>query len=120
MANLFEMLSDTKACSDDVQRLNVALISEKDAINLYTQLAQQTDNPLVAEILLDIAKEEKVHVGELLKCITIIDPEYAAALKDGANEVDKFSKEQKSSKSEDSESEDEEEFDDEDDIDEYV
>ena len=128
MIYITEMLINTNECSDDIQRLNLAIIGEKDAINLYIQLAQKTDNPLVAEILMDIAKEEKVHVGELMKCITLIDPEYASSLKDGAKEVEEKTKNHKDSESEESDedsdesdedSEDYEDFDD-DDIEKYV
>ena len=49
---------------DDEQILRIAIASEISAINLYKQLANNTDNEIVKKILLDIAGEEKVHIGE--------------------------------------------------------
>jgi len=48
----------------DVELLRVGMIAELDAINLYDQLAAMATNPDIKEILLDIAKEEKTHLGE--------------------------------------------------------
>ena len=48
----------------DQEILRLGMIAELDAINLYEQLAAMTQNEKVKAILLDIAKEEKTHVGE--------------------------------------------------------
>jgi len=48
----------------DKEILRAGIIAELDAINLYEQMAASTDNKDLKEILLDIAREEKTHVGE--------------------------------------------------------
>lgn len=44
--------------------LRAAIIAELDAINLYEQMAALTDDADIKKVLLDIAREEKTHVGE--------------------------------------------------------
>ncbi|MDZ4383205.1 MAG: ferritin family protein, partial [Thermodesulfovibrionia bacterium] len=44
--------------------LRAGIIAELDAINLYEQMAALTTNENIRKILLDVAKEEKTHVGE--------------------------------------------------------
>ena len=40
--------------------------AEYEAIQLYMQLAESTDNKLAVEVLKDIADEERVHPGDFL------------------------------------------------------
>jgi rubrerythrin len=48
----------------DNEILRVGIIAELDAINLYEQMAAMTGNEHIKKTLLDIAKEEKTHMGE--------------------------------------------------------
>ncbi len=48
----------------DMEILRSAIIAELDAINLYEQMAAMTEDGKLKEILLEVAKEEKTHVGE--------------------------------------------------------
>ena len=48
----------------DKEILRAGIIAELDAINLYEQMAALTTNKNIRKILLDIAREEKTHVGE--------------------------------------------------------
>ena len=48
----------------DKEILRAGIIAELDAINLYEQMAALTENKNIRKILLDIAREEKTHVGE--------------------------------------------------------
>ena len=68
--------------------LRVAMIAELDAVNLYEQLAQVVDNEDVKKVLLDIAKEEKTHVGEFQALLLKIDKEQALELEKGRKEVE--------------------------------
>jgi rubrerythrin len=68
--------------------LRAAIIAELDAISLYEQLAQATDSENIKEILLDIAKEEKTHVGELQTLLLKVDKEQALELEKGRKEVE--------------------------------
>jgi len=72
----------------DKEILRVGVIAELDAISLYEQLAQATENKEIKNILLDIAKEEKTHVGEFQALLLKIDKEQASELENGKKEVE--------------------------------
>jgi rubrerythrin len=76
----------------DKEVLRVGIIAELDAINLYEQLAQATENKEIKNILLDIAKEEKTHVGEFQALLLKIDKEQVSELENGKKEVEEKSK----------------------------
>ncbi len=71
----------------DAELVRIGLIAELDAINLYEQLAMQAKDPLVKKMFMEIAYEEKEHVGEFLELLKRLDKEQIKALEDGANEV---------------------------------
>ena len=68
--------------------LRFAIIAEFDAISLYEQLAASTDSEAIREVLLDIAKEEKTHVGEFQTLLLREDEEQVQELKHGKEEVE--------------------------------
>jgi len=74
----------------DREILRVAVIAELDAINLYEQLAAATENETLKEILLEVAKEEKTHVGEFQTLLLKIDKEQVEELKKGQEEVEEI------------------------------
>jgi rubrerythrin len=76
----------------DQEILRVGLIAELDAINLYQQLADMTENANIKKILLDIAKEEKTHVGEFQALLLKQDKEQRKELEEGEKEVDELTK----------------------------
>ena len=59
----------------DKEILRIGIIAELDAINLYEQMAALTNNENIKIILLDIAKEEKTHVGEFQTLLLEQDPQ---------------------------------------------
>lgn len=74
----------------DMEILRVGLIAELDAINLYEQLAAVTENDKIKAVLLDIAKEEKTHVGEFLALLLTMDQEQKEELEEGRKEVEEL------------------------------
>jgi rubrerythrin len=72
----------------DREILRLAIIAELDAINLYEELAATTDNEEIREILLDVAREEKTHVGEFHTLLLREDDEQIEELKKGKEEVE--------------------------------
>jgi rubrerythrin len=88
----------------DKEILRLAIIGELDAVSLYEQLSETAKNEKVKKTLLDIAKEEKRHIGELQALLKELDPEYKEELKKGKEEI-------KKAFSEDDDDEDEEEKD---------
>lgn len=69
-------------------RFNIA--AEYEATQLYQQVAEATDNELVKKVVLDIADEERVHAGELLKLLIHLCPNEAKHYADGAKEVEEM------------------------------
>jgi len=67
----------TKVKKESLNReiLRAAIIAELDAINLYDQMAALTDDPDLKKVLLDIAREEKTHVGEFEIMLLRLDAE---------------------------------------------
>jgi rubrerythrin len=74
----------------DNEILRVGIIAELDAINLYEQLAAMTSNEVIKKILLDIAKEEKTHVGEFQTMLLKKDSEQVKELEEGKKEVEEL------------------------------
>jgi rubrerythrin len=74
----------------DKEILRAGIIAELDAINLYEQMAAMTENEDIKTILLDIAKEEKTHVGEFQSLLLINDKEQEKELEEGKKEVDEL------------------------------
>ena len=76
----------------DKEIIRVGIIAELDAINLYEQLAALTKDNLLKFVLLDIAKEEKTHVGEFQALLLKKDQQQVEELAQGLDEIQKFSK----------------------------
>ena len=74
----------------DKEILRTGVIAELDAINLYEQMAAMTKNKDIKKILLDIAKEEKTHVGEFLTLLLKKDGEQGVELEQGKKEVEEL------------------------------
>jgi rubrerythrin len=72
------------------QILRVGIIAELDAVNLYEQLAARAKNEKIKKVLLDIAKEEKTHVGEFLALLSELDKQQKEELKKGKEEVEEL------------------------------
>ncbi|MBW2987160.1 rubrerythrin [Candidatus Woesearchaeota archaeon] len=72
----------------DKEVLRIAIIAELDAVSLYEQLAAMTKNKDIKAILLDVAKEEKTHVGEFQTLLLKIDKEQVKELEEGRKEVE--------------------------------
>jgi len=81
-------LDKVKAKDLDKEILRAAIIAELDAINLYEQMAALTQNKNLRKILLDVAGEEKTHVGEFQALLLEEDKEQAKELEEGRKEVE--------------------------------
>jgi len=77
---------------EDIDReiLRAGIIAELDAINLYEQMAALTQKADIRKVLLDIAKEEKTHVGEFQTLLLKLDTEQELELEAGRKEVEKL------------------------------
>jgi rubrerythrin len=68
--------------------MRVGMIAELDAVSLYEQLAAMTDHPDLKTMLLDIAKEEKTHMGEFEALLLRLDKEQEKEIENGRKEVE--------------------------------
>ena len=74
--------------SELVRALRLNLSAEEEATHLYMAHAEATDNPLAKAVLIDIANEERVHVGEFARLIQILTGDEDDFLAKGTAEVD--------------------------------
>ena len=71
-----------------VRAIRFMVAAEYEAIQLYMQLAESTDNKLAQEVLKDIADEERVHAGEFLRLLKELAPDEQKFYDEGAQEVE--------------------------------
>jgi rubrerythrin len=89
MSNIPVDLSKVSKENIDREILRVGMIAELDAISLYEQLAAKAENQDIKIILLDIAKEEKTHMGEFQTLLLRFDRQQVEELEAGKREVEK-------------------------------
>jgi rubrerythrin len=81
--------SDRKLTDEELIRaIRFMVAAEYEATQLYMQLAESTDNKLAAEVLKDIADEERVHAGEFLRLLHELAPDEEKFYAKGAEEVE--------------------------------
>jgi rubrerythrin len=71
-----------------VRAVRFLVASEYEATQMYMQLAESTDHTLSIQVLKEIANEEIVHAGELLRLLYELAPEEAKLYAKGSNEVE--------------------------------
>ena len=86
----FNVLKNDRKLTDQelVRAIRMMIAAEYEAIQLYQQLAESTDNKLAQDVLMDIADEEKVHAGEFLRLLHALDPEEEGFYQQGYQEVE--------------------------------
>jgi len=77
-----------------IRAIRFMVAAEYEAIQLYMQLAESTDNKLTIEVLKDIADEERVHAGEFLRLLHELASDeknfYAEGVKEVEEEIEKL------------------------------
>lgn len=77
-----------------IRALRLDIAAEEEATALYEAHADATDNPIARKVFLDIANEERVHVGEFTELINLLTKyEEDAWLANGAAEVKEMAEE---------------------------
>lgn len=71
-----------------VRAIRFMVAAEYEAVQLYMQLAESTDNKLAIAVLKDIADEERVHAGEFLRLLKELAPDEEGFYAEGAEEVE--------------------------------
>ena len=70
--------------------LRAAIIAELDAINLYEQMASMVKDEKIKDVLMDVANEEKTHVGEFLAMLLKYDEKQVEELEKGKKEIEEI------------------------------
>ncbi len=70
-----------------VRAIRFMVAAEYEAVQLYMQLAESTDNKLAIDVLKDIADEERVHAGEFLRLLYELSPDEQKRYEEGSEEV---------------------------------
>lgn len=85
----FSGLANDRKLNDEelVRAIRFMVAAEYEATQLYTQLAESTDNKLAVKVLKDIADEELVHAGEFLRLLHELAPNEEKLYAKGAKEV---------------------------------
>jgi rubrerythrin len=85
------MKADRKLTEAELTRaIRFMVAAEYEAVQLYMQLAESTDDKLAKEVLIDIADEERVHAGEFLRVLKHLAPDEEKFYKEGADEVEEI------------------------------
>jgi len=91
-ANPFSGLAnDRKLTKEELVRTVRFMVSaEYEAVQMYMQLAESTDDKLAKEVLIDIADEERVHAGEFLRLLHHLAPDEQKFYDKGYEEVEEM------------------------------
>lgn len=73
-----------------IRAIRYMVSAEYEAVQLYMQLADSTDDELAVEVLKDIADEERVHAGEFLRLLKHLAPDEEAFYQEGCEEVEEL------------------------------
>jgi len=80
---------DRKLTQEELIRaIRYSIAAEYEAIQLYMQLAESTDNEKAKAVLVDVADEEREHVGEFLRVLRELAPDEEQYYQQGAEEVE--------------------------------
>ena len=86
----FSGLANDRKLGDEelIRAIRFMVAAEYEAVQLYMQLAESTDNKLAVEVRKDIADEERVHAGEFLRLLRELAPDEEKLYAEGAKEVE--------------------------------
>jgi len=73
-----------------IQAIRLDIAGELEAIYIYDAHVMATDDPAAKKILEDIRDEEKVHIGELMTLLRLLDPKEADLFLEGQQEVNEL------------------------------
>jgi rubrerythrin len=74
-----------------VRAIRFMIAAEYEAVQLYVQLAESTDNTMAQKVLRDIADEEKVHAGEFMALLKQLAPDEQGFYDEGEQEMAEMS-----------------------------
>jgi len=93
-SNSFSGLNNDRKITDSelVRAIRFAISAEYEAVQLYMQIAESTDNNLARHVMIDVANEEREHAGEFLRVLKELAPEEFDYYEHGKKEVEEIIK----------------------------
>jgi rubrerythrin len=93
-ANPFAGMNAPRKLTKDelVRAIRFDIAAEYEAVQLYRQLADSTDDKVAKAVLQDIAEEEVVHAGEFLRLLKYLQPDEEKSYQKGYKEVEDMMK----------------------------
>ena len=80
--------SDRKLTKEELIRaIRFSIASEFEAIQIYEEIEEVIENEEAKKLLHEIAEDEKVHVGNFLYLLKLLDPEEETYYKKGTDEA---------------------------------
>lgn len=73
-----------------IRAIRLDLAAEEEAVYQYMAHADATDHTLAKKVLIEIANEERQHIGEFARLLQILTGDEDTWLADGAREVDEL------------------------------
>ena len=91
-SNPFACLANDRKVTEGelIRAIRFMVAAEYEAVQLYMQLAESTDNDLAKKVLIDIADEERVHAGEFLRLLHELAPDEKKFYEKGAEEIEEM------------------------------
>ena len=90
------LANDRKLTQEElIREIRFMVSAEYEAIQLYMQLAESTDNQLAIQVLTEIADEERVHAGEFMRLLFELAPDEKEFYAEGTKEVEEKIADQK-------------------------
>ena len=78
-----------------IRAIRLDIAAEEEAVHQYTAHADAADDPLARKVLIDIANEERQHIGEFQRLLQILTGDEDKFLAGGAKEVNEMADELK-------------------------
>lgn len=73
-----------------INAVRFALAAEHEATQIYNQIADSCDDPVVQKVMRDVANEEIVHAGEFTRLLKMLNPDEEKLYQEGEKEVDEM------------------------------
>lgn len=84
---------DRKMSREELIRVvRFSIAAEYEAVQLYMQIAEASDDKLVVDVMKDVADEERVHAGEFLRLLRYLAPDEEKFYAEGTEEVEEIIK----------------------------
>jgi rubrerythrin len=81
--------ADKKITQEELIRaVRFMIAAEYEAVQMYMQLAESTEDPLTRKVMREVADEERVHAGEFLRLLHHLAPDEQDFYNEGAAEVE--------------------------------